>query len=66
MVWDSLIDYGRLEWQWTLHDLEKAPNFAYEDVLNEFDSVLCVKSLINTHSNLLISWKVRPWMGIIS
>lgn len=32
-VWDSLLDYGRLEWEWILMDLEKAPDVAYEDGL---------------------------------
>ena len=29
IVWDSLIDYGGLYWQRTLHDLEKTPNVAW-------------------------------------
>ena len=41
-VWDSLLDYGRIEWKWTLMDLEKALDVAYQDVLEEFDSVWCV------------------------
>ena len=59
IVWDSLLDHGRLEWQWTLTGLEKTPDVAYDDVLKEFDNVWCVKGLI-------ITWKVRPRMGIIS
>ena len=58
VVWDSLLDCGRLEWQQTLYDLEKTLDVAYEDVLKEFDSVWCVKGLIVTHSNLLVTWKV--------
>jgi hypothetical protein len=65
-VWDSLLDYGRLQWQQTLQDLQKAPNVAYQDVLKEFDSVWCIKGLIVTRSNLVVTWKVRPWMDIIS
>ena len=65
-VWDSLIDYGRLERQSTLQDLEKALDIAYEGVLKEFDKVWCIKSLIVTHSNLVIARKVRIRMGIIS
>ena len=59
-VWDSLLDNGRLEWQRTLIDLEKAPDVAYEDVLKEFDNVWCVKGLTLTCSNLVIVWKVKP------
>ena len=59
-VWDSLLYYGRLRWQQTLHDLENALDVAYEVVLNEFDLVWCVKGLIVSRSNLSISWKVRP------
>jgi hypothetical protein len=63
---DSLLDYGRLEWQWTLTNLERRPNVAYEDVLKDFDNVWCVKGLNVTHSNLVVTWKARPRMGISS
>lgn len=43
VVWDFLLDYGRLEWQWTLHDMEKAPDVAYEDVLRNL--IQCVEEL---------------------
>jgi hypothetical protein len=66
VVWDPLLDYGRLEWQCTLQDLEKNLDVAYDDVLREFDKVWCVKGLIVTRRNLVVTWKVRPWMGIIS
>ena len=33
-------------------------------VLNEFDSTWGVKGLIVTHSNLVVTWKVRPHMSI--
>jgi hypothetical protein len=65
LVWDSLIDYGSLEWQSTLQDLIKAMDIAYEDVLRKFDKVWCVKGFIVTCSNL-VTWKVRPQMSIIS
>ena len=35
VVWDSLLDYGRLDWQHTLQDLNKTLDVAYEDVLRE-------------------------------
>ena len=67
VVWgDSLLDYGKIEWQWTFHDLEKTPNVAYENVFNEFASVQCVKGCIVTHSNMSITCKVKPQMDIIS
>ena len=66
VVWDSLLHYGRLNWQQTLHDLEKAPDVAYENVLNEFDIICCVKGLIITRNNLSVTWKVRPQVDIIS
>lgn len=65
-VWDSLLDHDRLEWQQTLDDLENALDVAYQDVLKGFDSIWCVKSLIVTQSNLVVTWKVRPWMRIPS
>lgn len=61
-----LLEYGRLEWQWTLHDLEKVSDVAYQDVLTEFDSVCCIKGLIVTRSNLIVTKKLRPQMGIVS
>ena len=60
MMWDSLLDYGRLEWQQTLQDLEKAPDITYLDVPKKLDSVWCVKGLIVTRSDLMVTWKVRP------
>lgn len=45
--------------------LEKAPDVAYQDVLNGFDSTWGVKGLIETHSNLVAVWKVRPHIDII-
>ena len=47
-------------------DLEKAFDVAYQDVLNEFDSILGVKGLIMTHNNLEVTWKIRPQTHIIS
>ena len=47
MVWDSLIDYGRLNGNGLSMTWNKLPSVAYENVLNEFDSVLYVKGLIS-------------------
>lgn len=49
-----LLDYGTFEWQRTPHDLEKVPNVAYDNVLNDFDLVWCLKGLIVTRTNLLV------------
>ena len=38
VIWDTLQDYGRIEWKQTLSYLTKAPDVAYQDV-NEFDSI---------------------------
>lgn len=61
-----LLEYGRLEWQRSLHDLEKIPDVAYQDVLTEYGLVCCIKGLIVTCSNLMVTWKLRPQMGIVS
>ena len=66
VIWDTLHVYGRIEWQQTLLDFKKVLYIAYQDVLNEFDSMWGVKGLIVTCSNLVVMWKVRPWMDIIS
>jgi hypothetical protein len=63
IVWDSLLDYGKLEWKRTLMNLGIASYVAYEDVLKGFDSVWCIECLILTHSNLVVKWKNS---GIIS
>lgn len=55
----SLPDYGRLKWRPILQDLDKALDAAYQDVLDEFDSVWCIKGLIVTHNNLTVIWKIR-------
>jgi hypothetical protein len=40
IIWDALQDYGRIiEWKRTLSDLEKAPDVAYHDILNNFDLI---------------------------
>jgi hypothetical protein len=66
IIWDALQDYGRIEWKRTLRDLEKAPDVAYHDILNNFDLIWGVKGLIVTRSNLVVTWKDRPQMSIIS
>ena len=66
VIRENLQEYGRIEWQWTLVDLEKALDTSYQDILNDFDSTWGVKGLIVTWSNLVVTWKVRPHMGIIS
>ena len=47
-------------------DLEKAPDVAYHDIRNKFDLTWGVKGLIVTQSNLVVTWKDRLQMGIIS
>ena len=59
-LWDSFIDYDTLEWQRTLQDLDKAPDIAYENVLSSFDKDWCVKGLIVTHKDLVVTLKFRP------
>ena len=66
VAWDSLIDCGRLDWQWVFHGLEKIVGFVYMSVLNDIYLVWCVKGLIVTCSNLSVIGKVKPWLGIIS
>ena len=39
VIWDALQDYDRIEWKQTLTDLEKAPDVAYYDFLNELNSI---------------------------
>ena len=66
VVWYSFYNYGKLEWHQTLTDLEKAPDVAYEDILQELNNGWCVKDVIVICNNLVVTWKVRPHMGIIS
>jgi hypothetical protein len=53
-------------WQRTLADSKKAPEVAYQDDLNEFDSTWGVKGLIMTWNNLVVTSRVRPHVDIIS
>jgi hypothetical protein len=55
VIWNALQDYGRIEWKWTLLDLEKAPYVANQDVLNGFHLTWGVKGLIMTQSNLVVT-----------
>ena len=66
VVWNSWLDYERIEWQWTLTNLEKAPDVTYQDVFEEFNMVWCVKDLLVTCKNLTVIGKIRPQMNIIS
>ena len=54
-MWDSLLDYDILEWQRTLTDLEKTLDVSYEEALKGFDNVWCVKGLIVTLINLVVT-----------
>ena len=47
-------------------DLEKVPDVAYQDVLNEFDLTWGVKNHIVTPNNLVVTWMDKPHMGIVS
>ena len=60
------LTYGRIEWQRILKALERARDVAYDNVLRVSDKVWCVKGLIITRNNLVVSWKTRPRMGIIT
>ena len=55
-----------IEWKRKLRESEKAPDVAYHDILNKFDLTWGVKGLIMTRSNLVVTWKDRPHMSIIS
>ena len=46
VVWNSLIDYGRLEWQCTFKDLENAPDVVCKDVLWGCDKTLGVSKAL--------------------
>ena len=60
IFWDALQDYGRIKWKWTLRDV------ACHDILNIFNLTWGVKGLIVTHGNLVVTWKDRPQMSIVS
>ena len=66
VIWDAFQVYGRIKWKRTLLDLENVPDVAYQAAINKINSIWGVKGLIMTRSNLVITWKVRPHMGIIS
>lgn len=51
--------------QSTLIDLAKSHVVVYHNILNEFDMAWCVKGFIATRSTLMVTWKIRPRMGIV-
>ena len=62
VIWDTLQDYGRIEWKRTLNFLEEVPDVAYQDVLNEFNSMWGSKTLLwlgATH--LPLGWIDHIW-----
>jgi hypothetical protein len=46
--------------------LEIALDVVYDGVLKKFDKIWCGKGLIAIRSNLLVTWKDGPKMGIIT
>jgi hypothetical protein len=61
---DSLLDYERIKWQHTLTNFGKAPDMAYQDVLEEFNLVWCVKNLLATCNNLAVTYRRRLGPGL--
>lgn len=59
---------GKIEWQHSLKDLEKALDLAYQDVLNNLDSGWCyTKRLICCFSEQSCGHlEIRPGMGVAS
>lgn len=57
---------GESQWQQTLKDAIEAREVAYQNVVDEFHSVLCAESRIVTRSNLMDTSKVKPQVGVIS
>lgn len=66
IVWDFLVGVAYLSGNIPFKTWKKAPNIAYEDVLIYSHKIWCVQGLIATRSNLVVTWKIRPHMGIIS
>ena len=67
VLWVSLLQYGKLEWQQTLTNLEiHTEHCLWECSWRIWQYIQCAKGLIITCSNLMLTWKVRPQMGSIS
>lgn len=54
------LDYGRIEWQ--RKNLAKAPDMAYQDILDEFDAMWYVRGLIVTTCTQHVTWNIKPQM----
>ena len=63
---DTLQDYGRIEWQWTFLDLERPQTMLTKMSLTNSIQIWGIKGLSVTWSNLVVTWKIRSHMGIIS
>lgn len=48
------------------HACIKASDVTYQDLLQNIDLIWGIKGLIIIHSNLVVTWKVRTQMAIIS
>ena len=60
VIWDVQHVYGRIQWKWTLEDLERTLGMAHQGFLNESDSTWGSKAVIVPWSNLVATWKIRP------
>lgn len=57
MVWDSLMNYDRIERKRSLKDLARAPDMAY---MKTFSKNLVYNTL------LVVTWMIMPKMGNVS
>lgn len=46
--------------------MELSQNANFQDIFDKFEFVWCIEGLLASHINFVVTWKVRPRMGIIS
>ena len=46
--------------------MELSQNANFQDIFDKFEFVWCFEGLLASHMNFVVTWKVRPRMGIIS
>jgi hypothetical protein len=59
-IWDSLLDYGRLDWSKTKARLNSAPPEQKQNILSGFDSRWTRRKIIASRLDLTVKWNLVP------
>lgn len=54
----SSLSHDHIEWQRMLKDFKDTQDVAYQGMPNECDPMWCIKGLIATRSNFVVTWNI--------